>query len=356
MSFVSKVFHKIPKPLRSKKAIAILIVLIIIWNVLTGGSGDQGKITTEKVKKGDVTAEVIASGRVSSPMSATLRFAVPGKIVYVPVTEGESVKKGQVIASLDRERYDIALRQADWTFKAAKAEFDKVADDLKNNTDETYDERIRRTAVDATHNNAYEALLAARRNLRDVVLTSPIDGTLTTLDAAVGEEASITNVAAEIADLTTLQFTADIDETDIAKVSDNQAVTIILDAYPDDTIKSTITKIGLTSTTTTTGATAYQMDFSLPQSARYRLGMNGEVTIVTEQDDDTLLVPLEALVDDNYVYLKENGVFRKQKVKVGILSDAHFQALSGVKLDDMVLTGGFEEIEKRSLLDKILGK
>lgn len=355
MSPFSKVTRFIPKTFRNKKTIAVIILFIIVWMILTGGSGDSSKMTTEKITRGNVVSEVVASGKVTSPVSATLHFAVPGKIVYVPVTEGEIVKKGEVIASLDRERYDIALRQAEWTFKAAQAEFDKVADDLKNNSDETYDERIRRTAIDATHNNAYEALLAARRNLRDVVLTSPIEGTLTALDAVVGEEASVANIVAEIADLSTLQFSADIDETDIAKVSENQTVSIVLDAYPDSTIKSTITKIGLTSTTTSTGATAYKMEFSLPQGTKYRLGMNGEVTIVTERDNDTLLVPLEALVDDTYVYIKENGAFRKQKVKVGILSDTHFQALSGVKEGELVLTGGFEEIEKRSLLDKILG-
>lgn len=356
MSFVSKVFHKIPHRLRSKKAIVAIILLIIVWSVLTGGSADQGKITTAKVKTGDVTAEVIASGKVTSPSTASLHFAVSGKVVYVPVKKGELVKKGQVIASLDREQYEIALRQAESTYQAAKAEFDKLYDTARGRSNETFDQRIERTAIDAATNNAYDSVLAAKRAQRDSVLTSPIDGTLTSLNVKVGEQASVTTEVAQVADLNTLQFTADIDETDIARVEGNQKVSIILDAFPDTKIPSSISEIGLASTTTTTGATAYSVDFVLPINTSYRLGMNGEVTIITDRKDDVLLIPLEALVDDTYVYVKEGQRFVKRKVKVGILSDTHFEAISGIKSGETVLTGGFEEIEKKSLLDKILGK
>src|SRR3990167_7836370 len=122
--------QRIPAFLKGKKAIIIAAVILVSYFFLNRGAADFDKITTSQVSRETVKSQVLASGKVTSENSATLHFAVGGKVVWVGVKEGDYVKRGQAIASLDREKYEIALRQAQQDVIAADAELAKVYDDI----------------------------------------------------------------------------------------------------------------------------------------------------------------------------------------------------------------------------------
>jgi macrolide-specific efflux system membrane fusion protein len=324
----------------------LLIFVVVIGGFFVFGSRAKKSVQTARVVRGDIVSEITAPGKITSSSLVTLRFAVAGKVASVKVREGDVVKKGQVIAVLDQEKYEIALREAEWDFQAAKAEFDKLYDTARGRSTETFDERIERTKIDAKHNKAYEELLKARRNLRDTVLTSPIHGTIIKLNVKEGEEIQFSDNIATVADTSSLLFRAEIDETEIAALKEGKKATLILDAFPQERIDSAIKNISLTSVTTSTGSTAYEVDFDLPKRNYYRLGMNGEATIVSNEAKNVLTIPLEAVVDEKSVLVKQDGKFVKREVKLGLLSDTRAEVISGLKEGDEVLTAGFEEIEK----------
>ncbi|MEN9407518.1 MAG: hypothetical protein RLZZ455_734 [Candidatus Parcubacteria bacterium] len=356
MSIFSKILHILPRPLRRIRTLVLLVILLVVWWFLNRGAADMKQITTVKVTRGTITSEVAASGSITSPFSSTLYFAVPGKVVYLPFKEGEKVKKGQVVATLDNEKYQIAVREAQWSFEAAKAEFDRYYDTARGRSSETFDQRVERTAIDQQNNNAYEALLLAKRNLRDTVITAPFDGTLTKLDVHVGEQVQAATQIGEIVDISSLDFSADIDETDIGKIKMGQKVTLLLDAYPDEKLPTTIKKISEISTSTSTGATAYEVSFEIPRDGKLRHGMNGEVTILTDEEKNVLIVPLEAIVDDKYVWVDTGNGYEKKQVSLGVVSDIDAEVLSGLSENQSVVTTGFDELTKKSLLQRVFSR
>lgn len=349
---------KIPAPLRGKRAIAIGAFILILYFFLNRGAGNLDKITTVKVSREDVKSQVLASGEVTTENSATLHFAVAGRVVWVGVSEGDYVKRGQAIASLDKEKYEIALRQAQQDVIAADAELEKVYDDIAHSSQDTesFDEKIKRTAAEATKNKAWDAMLLAQRNLKDATLVAPFAGFIYEINITSGQEIFATTEVVKMADNGILEFTAEVDETDIPKVKSGQKAEIVLDAFEDEGFDSEVSKINIQSIQTSTGATAYEVKFGLPKDRDFFLGMSGEAEVTVEEIADVLAVPIEAIIDDKYVYVKENGSFVKREVGLGISSDTEIEITSGLSEGGEVVTGGFDEIGKKSLLQKISSK
>ena len=343
------------KKLVTKRRIIAIVVLLIGFIILTRGGADKSQIKTAKVQKGDIVSEVFASGTVRAKDQTVLHFPVSGKVVWTDVKEGDSVRRGQAIASLDGERYEIALRQAQQDVVAADAELVKVYDDLKDGDDvESFDDKIKRTAAEAKKNKAFDNLKAAERSLKDTVLTSPIAGTVLNFNILPQTEIFPSTEIATIGTTKTLEFAAEVDETDVVKIKDGSAVLIALDAFQDIEIESAVGQILDVSTTTSTGATAYEVKMVLPNDLPIRIGMSGEATVEIEKRQNVITIPIEALVDDKYVYVAENGKYSKTAIETGLSSDTDIEIVKGPDQNQEVLTSGFDQIGKQSLFSKIV--
>ena len=350
-----KFFKKVPRPLRSKKALIILAAALAVLFVLTRGGAKKAEIKTVEVQRQEIKQEITASGKISPLYESTVHSAAGGKLVWVGALEGDFVEKWQVIAVLDKERYEIALRQAQQDVVAADAELVKVYDDIsKASGAESFQNKITRTAAEAKKNKAYDAMKLAERNIKDAVVAAPISGTVTKLDVNAGEEILAGSEVAKIADTSNIVFKAEVDETDIAKIQTGQTVRIILDAFPDTPIESTVFAIGKQSITTSTGATAFEVSFNLPDPDVYRLGMNGEATTLVGEVQHALTVPLEAVIDEKYVWTKQDDSFEKREIEKGISSDTDVEITKGIGEGEQVLTAGFSQINKKTLLAKLL--
>lgn len=347
--------QRIPAPLKGKKAIIIAVAILGSYFFLNRGAADLDKITTSQVLQGDIKSQVLASGSVLSKNSTTLHFAVSGKVVWVAVKEGDYVKKGQTIASLDREKYEIALRQAQQDVVAADAVLEKVYDDIAHSSADTesFDEKIKRTAAEATKNKAWDAMLGAQRNLKDATLTAPFAGTVNSININAGEEIFATTEVVKIADNGSLEFAAEVDETDIPKVKKGQDAQISLDAFEDENFDSEVLFINTQSIQTSTGATAYEVKLELPKDRGFFLGMSGEGEITVDTKQNVLAIPIEAVVDDKFVYVRKNGEFVKKEVTLGISSESDVEITLGLSDGEEVATGGFDQIGKKSLLQKL---
>lgn len=348
--------QRIPAPFRGKKAIAIAVIILISYFFLNRGAADLDKITTSQVSRGDIKSQVLASGSVLSKNSTTLHFAVSGKVVWVAVKEGDYVKRGQATASLDKERYEIALRQAQQDVIAADAALEKVYDDIAHSSADTesFDEKIKRTAAEATKNKAWDAMLLAQRNLKDAVLTAPFAGTVYSLNMYAGQEIFANTEVVKIADGSSLEFKAEVDETDIPKVQNGQIAQISFDAYEGESFNSEVLAINTQSIQTSTGATAYEVKLKLPKERNFFLGMSGEGEITVDQKQDVLIIPIEAVIDDKFVYVKQDGEFVKKEVSLGLSSESDAEVTSGLTEGEEIVTGGFDQIGKKSIFQKIV--
>ena len=349
------IYQKIPKILRSKKVLLALAIVIIFAFIGTRGGADMGKIKTAQVEQKNIASEIVTAGKISSQSESTIHPAVNGKVVWVPVKEGDFVKKGQAIASLDKEKYEIALRQTEQDVVALDAELEKLYDGRRNKTSiESYDEKIERTALEAAKNKAYDEWLEAKRNLKDTVITSPFAGTVIEVNVHPGEEIFYTTAIAKIADIENLNFTAELDDTDVGQIKEGQKTIVTLDAFPDEEILSQVESVSFVSNVTSSGSDVFEVKFNLEQEEDYRIGMNGESRIIIQEKEDVLAVPVEAIFDENFVHVKTNGEFVKREVEKGIESDSEVEIVSGLSKDETVVIAGLEEIGKKTHFFKIL--
>lgn len=350
-------YNKIPRKLRTKKVLIIATILILVFFVITRGSADKSLIETAKVQKQSIKSQVFATGKVESEADATLNFPVAGRVVWIPVKEGDYIEKGQAIASLDKEKYEIALRQAQQSVVETDAVLQQTYDSLNDDDDvESYADKVSRTAAEADKNQAYDAMKLAERNLKDTILISPISGTLISLNINVGDEILSTESVARIVDLENIVFTADIDEGDIGTIKKDQPTTIFLEAFPDEEITSNVKSVAIESKTTSTEATVIEVKFTMPEKENIILGMNGDVQITTEEKDDVLTVPIESVTEENKVWVKNNGSYSQKTVDLGIDNDSDVEIRSGIGLGEEIVVAGFDEIGKKSILDKILSR
>ena len=357
MNFLKMAYRKISGILRSKKTIIGVLILVGIVFAASRGSASRDKIKIAEVKRDTVRTEVIASGKVASRSESSVHFAVSGKVVWVGVEKGDYVKQGQATASLDKEKYEIVLRQAEQDVVAADAELEKLYDGRRNKTSiESYDEKIARTAAEAKKNKAFDAWKEAQRNLKDTVLISPIAGTVVELDIKSGEEVLYTKTVAKIADTENIYFTAEVDETDIGKIRTGQKARIVLDAFPEEEIGASVDFLNFQGTTTSTEATVFEVDFNLPAEKNFLLGMNGEAQIILDEREDVIVIPVEAVVDGNWVWVKSGAKYEKREVKTGIESDSDVEIISGLNAGEDVVVAGFDQLGKKSLVQKLFGR
>src|SRR3989344_289830 len=356
MKYLKIIFKKIPKRFKNKKTIVLIFaVLLIVYLGLRGGA-NQDLIQTANAQKGTVKSEVFATGKIESDSQSSLNFPVSGKVVWVNVKEGDYIKKGQVIASLDREKFEIALRQAQQDVVAADAKLEKVYDDLPDTRIESFEDKINRTAAEAVKNQAFDAVKLAERNLKDATLTSPIDGTIIELNVKAGEEVSAAETAAKVADTASIHFISEIDETDIGSISEGQNALIHLDAYPDQEINSKVQKVSSFGTTIETEATVFEVEFAFPAEDKFIIGMNGDIQITTEEKNNVLSVPVEAMAAENSVWVSKNGQYIEKEVEVGIQNDSQAEIISGIEEGETVVIEGFDEIGKKNLIQKLFRK
>ncbi len=347
---------KIPKRLRSKKLLLFVLALFVLWFVVNRGAGDTRQIKTVQAQQKSIESEVTASGKVKSVSQVVMHFPTAGRVVGLNITEGQYVWPGTAIATLDGEQLQIAVRQAEQNVVAADAVLSQVYDDMKKYTQaENFDQKIRRTNAERAKNQAYDALLSAKKNLRESTIYAPFGGTVVSMPITTGQEIQPMTDIAEIADLGNIEFVADVDETEINKLKEGQNAKILLDAFGGKQFDSTVFRLGTKSKVSTTGATAFEATFYLPAGEAFRLGMSGEARVITQRTGETAVIPQEAIVNSKYVWVKEGSTYHKKEIEKGLESDTEVEVTKNVKAGDQIVIGGTNEINKKSLLQKITG-
>jgi RND family efflux transporter MFP subunit len=329
------------------KRIAVVVALIFVILLLIFRPKAPIPLETTTVAKHKIVSSLTASGTVQAENSVNLSFLTGGKVTYVGVAEGDEVHKGQTIASLDQRSAERSLETALKEYAKQRNTFEETKDEHQLQASDT----VRRVL----ENNQYDLDKAvASVELQEIakqnaVLTSPIDGIVIRADITNPGVNATATTTYTIADPESLLFNIDVDEADIGRVRLGQSVRITLEAYPEQTIYGTVENIAFASHKTDTGGNAFTVKVLLPVNTdySYRIGMNGDAEIVLAQKNSVVTVPLSAIIDDTYVYVKQpDGKYEKRQVRLGLQSDTEAEIISGLKTGETV-TLQPEEAEKR---------
>ncbi len=325
----------------------VLLVLGLIALGLWYFFGRSPKIEYDEyvLSRGNIEDTLELSGEVKAGQSATLRFGAGGLITYMGAKEGDEVKKWQTLASIDTRQLQKNLEQKLNLYAIERGTFEQTIDDNDNSVPSG---DLGRTLERLLAKNQYQL----ENTVKDVEyqdltiklsrLSSPLAGVLVESPITTSSVQVIPSDTWIVVDPTSLYFSADLDETDLSRVSVGQKVVITLDAYEEEEINATIIAIAYTPTETTTGTT-YEVKMTLTQgnSHSLRLGLNGTAGIILTEKTDVLMLPQSALTskDGQSVVLRKSGnKYIEQKVETGIENDGMVEILSGLGVEDHVYT------------------
>lgn len=311
------------------------------------------KYQTTTVTKRDLSSIVSASGKTRSREEATVKFQTSGYLSWVGVNLWDRVEKWQTLACLDKDQLQKTLQQELLDYMNERWDQEEIT--LDTYKDMAVTETIRRAKEKSQFDLDRVVLDVEIANiaLRYACISAPISGIVTeTTIPHPGVNISLLSDQIVIANPETIYFSANVDEADIGQVQKDMPARLILDAYPDEELMLAVKEVEFTSTVTSGGGTAFAVNFDLPANIeeKYKLGMNGDVEILTEKKDNILVVPFEAVQENDdlgeYVWLIKDEQPQKQQVKTGISDDIYTQILEGLEENDQVVVSGFKTLEK----------
>ena len=370
--------------MNKKKVIIIAAAVIIVVAAgfsIFGGKKAARKIdfVTEKVQNGNVSNSITATGTIEPVTEVEVGTQVSGIIDKIYIDYNSVVKKGQVIAEMDRVTLMSEMQSSRATYNGAKAAYDYQKKQYERNeklhqkqliSDTDYEQSLfNYQNAKASYEQSKAALAKAERNLSYATITSPIDGVVTSKDVEEGqtvasgfETPTLFNIAA---DLTKMQVVANVDEADIADVKEGCRVTFTVDAYPDDVFEGVVKQVRLGSTnsssssstsTSSTTVVTYEVVISADNpDLKLKPRLTANATIYTLTHDNVLTVPTKALrftpnkelaggrkIQDckaeHKVWTLENNAFIAHPVKTGISDGTHTEVTEGIAEGAAVVT------------------
>jgi len=280
-------------------AIAIVATLVIIK---IKAKVSNGEITQDiSPTKGSIRVFISTTGTVLPKNRLEIKPPVNGRIEKILVQEGDAVKTGQILA---------------WMSSTERA-----------------------ALLDAAGGKGEETLKYWEETYKPIPLPAPIEGEVIVATTQPGQTITTADAVVVLSDH--LIVRAQVDETDIGKITDNMKAVITLDAYPDTKIKATVEHIYYESQTVN-NVTIYPVDL-IPQEMPqfFRSGMNASVNFMVQDKKDILVIPVDAVYKnkESYVLLKQPNAKEpvKARVELGITDDKNIEVISGVNENDRII-------------------
>ncbi len=393
------------------KILLPIVIVLIIFAVIGKKAGWFGKALTVKVavenaEKRTIVETITANGKIQPEKEVKISPDVSGEIVELTVKEGDNVVKGQLLlrikpdtyisqkdrslAAISSARARLAQSEAQFTqselaFKRSKQLYDEQTISMSEFEQAQATYTVAKSEVDAgkfTVVSTEASLKEANENLTKTSIYAPMSGTVSMLLVELGERVAGTNLMAgtellRVADLARMEARVQVNENDIPRVKLGDTALIEVDAYLDQKFKGIVTEIA--NSAKTTGVSADQVTnfdvkiLVLPQSYQklvdagdknpFRPGMSATVDIRTQSKPDILTVPIQSVTtrtdttkiagtpsqkDIRTIVFVTDGKYALAKdVKTGIQDNSYIEILSGVALNDRIVSAPFSAISKK---------
>lgn len=336
-------------------AIALIIILVVAKKAGWIGSGDEVKVSTDKVELKDITETVSASGKVQPEVEIKITADVSGEIVDLFVKEGDVVKKGTLLCRINPEIYlstldraqaavsgseanlsssksrltqsESQLKKAELTYNRNKALFEDKAISPQEFEAVKSAYEVAKAEVDAAKmaiaassfnvKSSQASLKESKENLNKTNIYAPVDGTVSKLSKEKGERVVGTNMMEgteilRLANLNEMEVNVDVSESDIVRVSRGDTADIEIDAYLGRKFKGVVTEVANSATVSGTLSTDQVTNFTVkariiresyadllkdkPKDfSPFRPGMSTTVDIITNKVSNVVVVPIQAV-------------------------------------------------------------
>lgn len=352
-------------------AAALAAIAIVAWLLSDSKKKETVNFDTAPVAPANIQNSVTATGTIEPVISVTVGTQVSGIVSKLYVDYNSVVKKGQVIAELDKTNLMSQLNSAQANLRSGQSTLAYQRANLERyhalyekglvSADDYENAQLSFRQASQQVASAKEEVKRAQTNLGYATITSPIDGVVLSKAVEEGQTVAASFSTPELftiaQDLTNMQVVANVDEADIGNVKTGERVTFTVDAYPDDTFQGTVSQVRQEATTTNNVVT-YEVVISAPNAAlKLKPGLTANVTIYTQEVNGVLSVPTKALrftpqketvggrkIQDvanakNKVWTLDGTTVKAHAVNIGMTDGIHTQILSGISRGASVITG-----------------
>ena len=358
--------------------IAVVAVVAVAAYLLSGGKKENTvSFETAKVERTSIKSSITATGTIEPVTSVTVGTQVSGIVSKLYVDYNSVVKKGQVIAELDKTNLTSELKTAQANLSSAQSTLNYEQTNFNRyqtlfnkglvSADEYETAKLSYLKAKEQVNTSRESVQKAQTNLGYATITSPIDGVVLSKAVEEGQTVAASFNTPELftiaQDLTDMRVIADIDEADIGGVKEGQRVTFTVDAFPDDHFEGQVTQVRQQATTSSNVVT-YEVVISAPNNdLKLKPGLTANVTIYTFEKNNVLAIPSKALrftpneallskdqkIEDveapAKVWTLKDNVFKAHVVEPGTSNGMMTEIVSGLSegteiLVDFTLSGG----------------
>lgn len=360
----------------------VLVVIGVALYMVYGRSSKSLQISTREATERTVDISVMATGTIQPVDKVEVGTQVSGIVQKIYVDFNSRVKKGELLAELDKLTLIERVNQAEASVTSAKSDlnyaqqnFDRTKQlfESKAATQVSYEEAVNRLAQAKTAlTNAQANLHQNRVNLSYASITSPIDGVV--LNRAVEQGQTVaasfnTPTLFTIAnDLTKMQVEANVDEADIGKVRVGQRVSFYVDAFPNDVFPGTVNQVRLEPVVTSNVVT-YTVIIEAPNPEQKLFpGMTANITVYTDEQSG-VVVPVEAIyftmtpeiakemkiappalpengMKEKGLWVKTGETFEHRNVETGLQDGVNIVITSGLNAGEEVLLSATMESGK----------
>ena len=349
----------------------IILIAIIVSVAHNSQPQSAGGPVTDMVMEGTFTTTVEAKGQLKPISASVVSPSVDGTVAQINVQAGQTVNEGDVLMTIKNDELDSAVAEAQRAVAAAQEDLNNAqkafaaaqaapamdADGTAVPTDTSADA----SAVSSAQRNLASAqamLEQANAKAAERTVKAPSSGSIVELNAKVGATVAGGVVVGEgdtsggkqcmqIADLSKMKVTVQVGEKDIAKIAVGQSANVTYPAFPDIVSQGTVTAIASVANADASyggsGSVTFNVDILIEApDGRLKPGMTAEVSVVTEQLDDVVMVPTMALMTEDgenyYVNLATDDEGKEtRRVKVTVVTQNDNDAVVGktqVKRDD----------------------
>jgi len=387
--------------------IGIALVVAVTVGAAVRGRGEKAMtVQAGKVERKKIVQKVSATGKIQPKTQVEISADVSAKITKLDVVEGQTVRKGEFLVELDRERYLAAVESAEANVRSAEANASLVKENMMRTEKEfqrsqgllkgglesqsAFDAKQAEFQVEsARYRSALDGVAQARATLKqsrdDLSKTriyAPMSGTVSALNKEQGEIALGSQFQKDIilivADLSEMEAQVNVDENDIVSIEKGQPAEIEVDAMVGKPLKGIVYEIANSANTNAEGSTEQKTEFEIKISIvdpppTLRPGMTASADIITKTNESALSVPLQSVavrtVDQlamkgekrvdaekrykadkdgfvEIVFVVENGKAVAKQVETGIQSDELIEVVKGLKEGEQVVTGSYRAISK----------
>lgn len=401
--------------------VLIIVLLVVLKKTGVTGNKDEGKeVETAVVKEINLIETVSATGKIQPEIEVKISSEVSGEIIELPIKEGQAIKKGDLLVRINPDLYESSVSRTAASLSTAKAGLSQSDAQLKEaKANYERNKRLFEKGVISKSEwdkitSAYEVAVAgkqsayygvasanasvteAKDNLNRTTIYAPVDGTISKLDAELGERVVGTQQMAgteilRVANLNNMEVEVDVNENDIVKIEIGDAANIEVDAYLKRQFKGTVTSISNSASSDLTAdqVTNFKVkvrilkesyeDMVQGKPANYspfRPGMTATVDIITENKTNILAVPISSVVvkadttavkrdvvaelEEKEKEVKEGTVAKKHEcvfvksgdkavlrpITTGIQDDTNIEVIKGLKKGDEVIVGPYNLVSK----------